>query len=673
MKNIRKRLTPKPSFHMLLIKNLVSLLAIWGLLHVQPASAQEVVKPDPERSYQSIEGWGSSLCWWAHMIGQWEDEEKIDEIVDLITSPEKLNMNVFRYNIGGGDDPSHYSTENEPGHMANGKGVRAEMEGFKPGEHSDYDWTADAGQRKILLKIKEKRPDAVFEAFSNSAPYWMTYSGCSAGNHQANQDNLKPEYYDQFCDYLIEVCRHYRDEYGVEFRTLEPFNESSSNYWGYMGSQEGCHFDIDSQIALIRILHERLQASGLDIDISAADESLLWQAINGLQAYIAEGDIIAKLGQFNTHTYGGSKQEKKQLENLVKQTGLRFWQSETGPIGIEPSGVDAETNLENNLNLTQRMFDDLYLMKPEAWLDWQLFEEHNSTWCQLRGSFEQESFYPVKNFYVRMQVTRFIKQGYTLVESNHPGVLTALNPAGTELVIVMLNTTDDAKAFNLDLSAFHETAESAQLFRTSYAEDCKQLQATPVSNQNLRYNAPAMSISTFIVDVKAYDHASFSMVNGYFFEKGLDSRFSGSSLSVVNNSYKDIMNSSNNVLKVEGEFSYFFEKDFVTSEAMRYLHFKTRVPGGSDATASKLNGEIVLNGDDQWKDQVIALEPGVSLSELKFCNYSGLICNADSSRRRGFITSTESSYRNIKKKILTLACFQESFSSLQSFQQQSVV
>ena len=55
------------------------------------------------------------------------------------------------------------------------------------------------------------------------------------------------------------------------------------------------------------------------------------------------------------------------------------------------------------------------------------------------------------------------------------------------------------------------------------------------------------------------------------------------------------------------------------------------------------------------------------------CNYSGLICNADSSRRRGFITSTESSYRNIKKKILTLACFQESFSSLQSFQQQSVV
>src|SRR5690554_3595189 len=36
--------------------------------------------------------------------------------------------------------------------------------------------------------------------------------------------------------------------------------------------------------------------------------------------------------------------------------------------------------------------------------------------------------------------------------------------------------------------------------------------------------------------------------------------------------------------------------------------------------------------------------------DLNQSNYSGLICNADSSRRRGFITSTESSYRNIKKK-----------------------
>ncbi len=54
-------------------------------------------------------------------IGQWENEEAIDAIVDSITSPDGLNMNIFRYNIGGGDDPSHLTTETTAGHMSWGR------------------------------------------------------------------------------------------------------------------------------------------------------------------------------------------------------------------------------------------------------------------------------------------------------------------------------------------------------------------------------------------------------------------------------------------------------------------------------------------------------------------------------------------------------------------------
>ena len=91
-----------------------------------------------------------------------------------------------------------------------------------------------------MLKIKELRPDAVFEAFSNSAPWWMTKSGCVAGYTNAGQDNLKEDYYEDFARYLVEVCKHYRDEYGIEFKTLEPFNEALTSYWGCSGGQEGC-------------------------------------------------------------------------------------------------------------------------------------------------------------------------------------------------------------------------------------------------------------------------------------------------------------------------------------------------------------------------------------------------------------------------------------------------
>ena len=181
---------------------------------------------NPEATRQLFKGWGVSLCWWANMCGKWSDE-KIDEIVDWLVSPDGLNFSFFRYNIGGGDDPQNRNCT--PHHMGSGKGLRAEMEGFKDSSEGDYIWSRDAAQRKIMLKIKEKRPDAVFEAFSNSCPYYMTYSGCCAGNTDAGKDNLKPEYYEEFAHYLVDVCKHYKDEYGIEFRTLEPFNESPAS------------------------------------------------------------------------------------------------------------------------------------------------------------------------------------------------------------------------------------------------------------------------------------------------------------------------------------------------------------------------------------------------------------------------------------------------------------
>ena len=229
---------------------------------------------NPAARQQTMEGWGVSLCWWAGQCGAWT-EDKVDDLVDMLTSEDKLNYNIFRYNIGGGDHPSHYN-----GHMCNGKGKRAEMEGFKATENSAYNWNADAAQRKVMLKLRDARKnDVVFEAFSNSAPYWMTYSGCASGNSNAAKDNLKPEYYGKFCDYLIDVCKHYKDEYGIEFKTLAPFNEPNTNYWGEKGGQEGCHFDPASQVNLIRVLYPKLKNSGLKTVISSSDGDNLSQSI----------------------------------------------------------------------------------------------------------------------------------------------------------------------------------------------------------------------------------------------------------------------------------------------------------------------------------------------------------------------------------------------------------
>ncbi|MFV0590487.1 MAG: glycoside hydrolase family 30 protein [Draconibacterium sp.] len=443
---------------------------------------------DPAKTMQSIAGWGSSLCWWAGQVGNW-DEAKIDSIVEIITSPDHLNMNIFRYNIGGGDDPSHAG-----GHMVKGKGKRAEMEGFRATKESPCNWNADKAQRTIMLKIREKRPDAVFEAFSNSPPYWMTYSGCSAGNDDAGKDNLKPEYYAAFCDYLVDVCKHYKEVYGIEFKTLEPFNESTSHYWYNQGSQEGCHFNPETQMKIIRKLYPKLQASGLKTVISASDETNIASFIRVLKAYSEAGDILDKIGQLNTHTYSGSNRERSEAQQLVKATGKEFWQSETGPGGWK----ERAGGFKNNLLLARKMFDDLNIMQPQAWLDWQLMEEHNDTWCLMRCDFKTQQYDLVKNLYVRMQITKFIKQGYTLLSTDCESSLVAISPDKNKVVVALNNPGDRENLFLIDTGKLITEVNKMEVYRTSTTENCDKILFQSVKGCNIDYTAPGLSLTTFI-------------------------------------------------------------------------------------------------------------------------------------------------------------------------------
>ena len=49
------------------------------------------------------------------------------------------------------------------------------------GPDQKWDWEQDAGQRWVLLQAR-RRGACLFEAFSNSPPYWMTNSGRASGN-----------------------------------------------------------------------------------------------------------------------------------------------------------------------------------------------------------------------------------------------------------------------------------------------------------------------------------------------------------------------------------------------------------------------------------------------------------------------------------------------------------
>jgi hypothetical protein len=78
----------------------------------------------------------------------------------------------MRYNIGGGDDPTH-------NHITR---TDSDMPGWlKKGEKGElyYDYNADENQLNVLKECyKAAGKNAYVEAFSNSPPYFMTVSGC---------------------------------------------------------------------------------------------------------------------------------------------------------------------------------------------------------------------------------------------------------------------------------------------------------------------------------------------------------------------------------------------------------------------------------------------------------------------------------------------------------------
>ncbi len=439
---------------------------------------------NPEQVVQHWDGWGVSLCWWAGQCGKWDDE-KVDEIIDWLVSPDGLNYSHFRYNIGGGDDPQNRNCELH--HMGKGKGLRAEMEGFKDFTGDQYHWERDSAQRRIMLKIKEKRPDAVFEAFSNSCPYYMTYSGCVAGNKDGSKDNLKPEYYEEFAHYLVDVCKHYKEAYGIEFKTLEPFNESATSYWYQNGSQEGCHFDYSSQIAFLRVLAPILEASGLSSIISASDETSVEHSIKAIQAYKQAG-VLPLVGQWNTHTYQGDTKQRIRLSALVLEAGKPFWMSETGSGG---------KGLEGNLKMAQRLFDDIRYLQPEAWFDWQYMEERSNQWCVINGSFQRQFYRKVKNYYVRQQCSRFIKRGYDILQTECSQCLAAISPARDTLTLVLLNEGEET-THNIQIQK--SKLKKAKVYRTSASEDLAVIKdGFRLKNNTLSIVLPKQSITTIVL------------------------------------------------------------------------------------------------------------------------------------------------------------------------------
>ncbi len=254
------------------------------------------IKLDKVSHEQEITGWGTSGCWWAQKLGECESAE---EVTKLLFSKEGLGLNIYRYNIGGGskDDPT--------GRLWKESSRATESFLVLDEETGEwvYDWSKDAAAQKILDMVLSYGCVDTVVMFANSPHYSMCVSGNASGGLEPAQSNLKKECYQDFVDYFLDITQYFIDK-GVPVKYISPINEPQWDWGGGWVGQEGCHYEIDEAVEVIRLFALEIKERNMDVKISALESGQVGEhAIECLEKLYADEDIRDVLGTYAYHSY----------------------------------------------------------------------------------------------------------------------------------------------------------------------------------------------------------------------------------------------------------------------------------------------------------------------------------------------------------------------------------
>ncbi len=413
------------------------------VLPTMPTSAQYTVTVDPHTTWGVWDGWGCSLCWWANVFGQRED------LADIVFTTNYtllngqnlpgLGLNIARYNAGAcltnaiNGSVMQVSSNIPPAHQMQGYWIN--WYSSDPASTS-WNWNADPNQRAMLLKAQSRGAN-LLEMFSDSPVWWMCYNHNPSGADDGADDNLQSWNYDQHAVYLASIAAYASSNWGVAFTSVEAFNEPISTWWVAEGTQEGCHFDTNTQAAVIGYLRTELDNRGLSaVQVSASDENTCDEATATWQSFSPA--VQADVGRVNTHgyEYGGGRRDL--LYAAVE--GKKLWCSEYGE--NDPTGL----SLASNLNL------DFTWLHPTGWCYWQPFD--GSDWGLINATIADNWIGNANpKYFVLAHYTRHIRPGMTIIESGDGNSVAAYDAGRRTLVIVTMNY-GTAQIITYDLSNF---------------------------------------------------------------------------------------------------------------------------------------------------------------------------------------------------------------------------
>ncbi|MEU8658053.1 RICIN domain-containing protein [Actinoplanes philippinensis] len=478
----------------------------------ESTTAATTIGIDPSYHGPEWEGWGTSLAWFADVTGGYPDEIR-DKLADMLFGPDGLDLNIARYNIGGGNAPT-VTPYLRPGGAVPGwwkapaTYTPADKDWWDPDNPGHWNWQADANQRWWVDKIK-KRVDH-WETFSNSPPWFQTVSGYVSGGFDPNTDQIRPETVDDFATYLTRVTEFLEKTHKITVDTIEPLNEPNTNYWRTTlgsngqptgGRQEGAHAGPASQAAVIEALNRAAPGRA----IAAPDETNPGTLVTDWYGLTPAAQAAVR--RINVHTYGTGS--RTSVRDIAKAEQKPLWMSE-----VEGSWGKDFTSMDSGLGMAQRIIDDLRELEPSAWVLWQPVEdaknmiaEGNLQWGAIHIPFDctatdtlatcpiqtNTKFDTIRNF------THYIRPGDHLVKVDGTRSVAALSE-DDGLTVVHANPAATAENVTIDLSRFHVGKRATVTpVVTSASGKLVKGAAVRVTDKRATLTVPAQSVTTFLV------------------------------------------------------------------------------------------------------------------------------------------------------------------------------
>jgi len=523
-----------------------------------PAATPLTITPNPAYQNEAFEGWGTSLVWFANATGGYPEAVRQD-LFDKVFGEDGLNLNIARYNIGGGnasDVPPYLRAGGAVDGWWNPDLVASDTDGaissdyadrdryaaaWDPDDPASYNFDADETQRWWVNALKDKITK--WEAFNNSPPYFMTESGYVSGGFNSSTDQLKKSSVEDYVAYLKTVTESVEEQEGISFDTIAPFNEPNTNYWGTnidpktgwpkKGGQEGAHIGPALQDTVIKALAAELAEADTTTEatISAMDETNPGTFVTNWNGWSSAAK--AEVKQLNVHTYGTS--DRLKVRDIAKSAEKPLWMSEIEG-NWDSSGVHNQTNMDNGIGIATRVMDDLRELEPSAWVLWQPVEDRYNmekveklNWGSVLIDFDcnadgdsvrrladgdadpscrvltNAKYNTLRNF------THYIQPGDHIIPSTNAQTTSAVTADGTGLTMVHANSETTARTITVDLAKFGAidagatltpivTTESPADDVTKNALVTGEAITIDASTKTAVVTVPAKSVTTFVID-----------------------------------------------------------------------------------------------------------------------------------------------------------------------------